>query len=75
MARGSFDVTGFGVQLDLHHNACLVRLHLSCDFSASVFSCPLCTVVVSRELLFFLLSNECVLKCSEVQYLQQNILE
>ncbi len=67
MARGSLNfiqfqlqqnTTGFGFQLGLHHNACLVRLHLSCDFSTSVFSCPF----------YFLLSNEYVLKCSEVQY-------
>ncbi len=37
----------------LHHNACHVRLHLSCDFSASLFSCPLFTAVFSRKRFFF----------------------
>ncbi len=83
MARGSLhflqvqlqqNTTGFGFQLGLQHNFCLDRLCLSCDFSTSLFSCPLFPAVVSREL-FFKLSNECVLKCSEVQYLKQNILE
>ncbi len=62
MARGSLNflqvqlqqnTTGFGLQLGLHHNACRVRLHLSCDFSTSLFFCPLFTAVVSRELHFF----------------------
>ncbi len=85
MARGSLhflqvqlqqNTAGFGFQLGLQHNVCLVRLHLSSDFSARLFFCPLFAAVVSRELFFFfLLSNECVLKCSEVQYFKQNILE
>ncbi len=66
MARGSLhllrlqlqqNTTGFGFQLVLHHNACLVHLHLSCDFSACLFYCPLFTTVVSREQIFFLLSS------------------
>ncbi len=57
MARGSVHLlrvqlqqstTGSGLQLGLHHNACLVRLHLSCDFSASLLFCPLFAAVVSR---------------------------
>ncbi len=34
-------------------NACLVRLHLSGDFSASFFFCPLFAAVVSTERFFF----------------------
>ncbi len=37
-------------------NACLVRLHPSCDFSANLFSCPLFTAVVSRDQCFFFYS-------------------
>ncbi len=64
MARGSLhllrvqlqqNTTGSGFQLGLHHNACLVRLHLSCDFRASLFFCPLFAAVVSRELISVLL--------------------
>ncbi len=43
-------------------------------FSASFFFCPLFAAVFPRSD-FFLLSNECVLKCSEVQYFPQNILK
>ncbi len=43
-------------------------------FSASFFFCPLFAAVFPRSD-FFLLSNECVLKCSEVQYFTQNILK
>ncbi len=43
-------------------------------FSASFFFCPLFAAVFPRSDLF-LLSNECVLKCSEVQYFPQNILK
>ncbi len=39
------------------NNACLVCLHLPCDFSVSFFFCPLFTAVVSMEQFFFLLSN------------------
>ncbi len=62
MARGSLNflhgqlqqnTTGFGFQLGLQHNACLVRLHLSCEFSASLFFCQLFTAVVSREQFLF----------------------
>ncbi len=58
MAKGSLNflqvqlqqnTTGFGFQLGLQHNAGLVRLHLSCDFSGSLFFCPLFAEVVSRE--------------------------
>ncbi len=73
------NTTGFGFQLGLHHNAYLVCLHLSCVFRASLFSFSLFAAVVSREqiklLLIVLLSNSCVLKCSEVQYFKQNILK
>ncbi len=47
------NTAGFGVQLGLHHNACLVHLHLSCDFSASLFFCPLFAAVVSMERFLF----------------------
>ncbi len=62
MARGSLNflqvqlqqnTTGLGFQLGLHHNACHVRLHLYCDISANLFSCPLFAAVVSREIFFF----------------------
>ncbi len=62
MARGSLhflrvqlqqNTKGFGFQPGLHHNACIVRLHLSCDFSTSFFFCPLFAAVVSREHIFF----------------------
>ncbi len=43
-------------------------------FSASFFFCPLFAAVFPRSD-FFLLSNECVLKCIEVQYFPQNILK
>ncbi len=43
-------------------------------FRASFFFCPLFAAVFPRSN-FFLLSNECVLKCSEVQYFPQNILK
>ncbi len=43
-------------------------------FCASFFFCPLFAAVFPRSD-FFLLSNECVLKCSEVQYFPQNILK
>ncbi len=71
MARGSpiflqvqlqQNTTGFGFQLGLHYNAYLVHLHLSCDFSASVFFCLLFTAVVSREHLLCLLSRAVVLE-------------
>ncbi len=84
MARGSllsfefnFSRTrlGFVFSWVCTNNTCLVHLHLSCDFSASVFFYPLFTAVVSRERFVLVLSNECVLKCCEVQYLKQNILE
>ncbi len=83
MVRGSLhflrvqlqqNMTGFGFQLGLQHNACVVRLPLSGDFSGSLFSCRLFTAVVSRERFFFL-SVINVLKCSEVQYFKLNILK
>ncbi len=84
MARGSLhflrvqlqqSTTGFGFQLGLQHYACLVRLHLSCDFSASFSSSANYLLQLFPRSDFFLLSNECVLKCSEVQYFTQNILK
>ncbi len=62
MARGSLhslrvqlqqNTTGLVFSWVCTINARLVRLHLSCDFSASFFFCPLFAAVVSTERFFY----------------------
>ncbi len=57
------------------NNACHVRLHLSCDFLRQFLLLPIICCSCFHGAIFFLLSNEWVLKCSEVQYFTQNILK
>ncbi len=78
----TFEITNLSAQKTRYVNGPLKRLSVCIlsvcivlvIFSASFFFCPLFAAVFPRSD-FFLLSNECVLKCSEVQYFPQNILK
>ncbi len=75
----TFEITNLSAQKTRYVSGPLKRL--SCPsasfllFLAPVSSSAHYLLQFFHGVIFFLLSNECVLKCSEVQYFPQNILK
>ncbi len=73
--RQSFILTTNAMMQVLTLRYLYIRLQLSCDFFAPVSSSAHYLLQLFPRSDFFLLGNEWVLKCSEVQYFTQNILK